>query len=278
MEEIKDNLSNYLFLNSNSGLIDERAKLYESKLPKVYGEAGKLMYVAFNKPILLDPNFEEFVVPGTLIHTINGKLFVAKDNHGYYLIDNLGNISKKHYDKVQVLSSNLVILSNCNFKNERLDFTYTVITENGIIWEDEKLPDTLFYESGYYILKDKVNTSKFQDLNLEVLYNSLGNAITATINNDLIEYYETIKEEVIPKPNLLDARDVLEGYTKKQLRDLKLGNNTDRLVDMIINANCQKILLVIDLENGKVKTFKNSELKELEEANARHLARLRGNK
>ena len=47
---------------------------------------------------------------------------------------------------------------------------------------------------------------------------------------------------------------------------------------MIINANCQKILLVIDLENGKVKTFKNSELKELEEANARHLARLRGNK
>ena len=82
------------------------------------------------------------------------------------------------------------------------------------------------------------------------------------------------------------------GYPKEHLIDLlceiqsvphlidheRTLYQTDRLVDMIINANCQKILLVIALENGKVKTFKNSELKELEEANARHLARLRGNK
>ena len=53
MEDVKNNLGDYLFLNGDGGLYEERDKLYDTRLPRVYGDAGKLIYVDFPKCLWL---------------------------------------------------------------------------------------------------------------------------------------------------------------------------------------------------------------------------------
>ncbi len=277
MEEVKSNLNDYLFLNSDGGLYDERCKQYDARLPKVYGEIGKLTYVDFPNPILLDQNYEVFPINGVIVHNINGKMFVVKksDRDGYYLMDNLGNISTKHYDNLVVCTNALVILSNNYYKNSKIDHVYTIVTEDGILWVSSYLPDQLFSESGYYILRDKINTSKFKGLTLDVLYDNHNNPIKASINDDLLEYYESIKSEVIPKERKIDSRFVIEEFTKRELINLGFGSNNDSLVDMIIDANSKDTLLVVSLNTGRALTFKGPEKEELEKVNKEHISLLR---
>ena len=277
MEDVKNNLGDYLFLNGDGGLYEERCKQYDERLPKVYGDAGKLIYVDFPNPILLDQNYEVITINGVIVHNINGKMFVVKknDRDGFYLMDNSGNISTKHYDNLVVCTNALVILSNNYYKNSKIDHVYTIVTEDGILWVSSNLPDQLFSESGYYILRDKINTSKFKGLTLDVLYDNHNNPIKASINDDLLEYYESIKDKVIPKERKIDSRFVIEEFTKRELINLGFGTHNDSLVDMIIDANSKNTLLVVSLNTGRVLTFKGPEMEELEKANKEHLRLLR---
>ena len=79
MEEVKSNLNDYLFLNSDGGLYDERCKQYDARLPKVYGEIGKLTYVDFPNPILLDQNYEVFPINGVIVHNILAQMVFLED-------------------------------------------------------------------------------------------------------------------------------------------------------------------------------------------------------
>lgn len=277
MEDVKNNLGDYLFLNGDGGLYEERCKQYDERLPKVYGDAGKLIYVDFPNPILLDQNYEVITINGVIVHNINGKMFVVKknDRDGFYLMDNSGNISTKHYDNLVVCTNALAILSNNYYKNSKIDHVYTIVTEDGILWVSSNLPDQLFSESGYYILRDKINTSKFKGLTLDVLYDNHNNPIKASINDDLLEYYESIKDKVIPKERKIDSRFVIEEFTKRELINLDFGTHNDSLVDMIIDANSKNTLLVVSLNTGRVLTFKGPEMEELEKANKEHLRLLR---
>ena len=164
MEDVKNNLGDYLFLNGDGGLYDERCKQYDARLPKVYGEIGKLIYVDFPNPILLDQNTLDRVFNGVIVHNINGKMFVVKknDRDGFYLMDNSGNISTKHYDNLVVCTNALAILSNNYYKNSKIDHVYTIVTEMVFCGVSSNLPDQLFSESGYYILRDKINTSNLK--------------------------------------------------------------------------------------------------------------------
>ncbi len=277
MEDVKNNLGDYLFLNSDGGLYEERCKQYDERLPKVYGDAGKLIYVDFPNPILLDQSYEVFPINGVIVHNINGKMFVVKknDRDGFYLMDNSGNISKKHYDSLVMGNNALVILSNNYYKNSKIDHVYTIVTEDGILWVSSNLPDQLFSKSGYYILRDKINTSKFKGLTLDVLYDNHNNPIKASINDDLLEYYESIKSEVIPKERKIDSRFIIEEFTKRELINLGFGTHNDSLVDMIIDANSKNTLLVVSLNTGRVLTFKSPEREELENLNKEHISLLR---
>ena len=281
MEEIKNNLGDYLFLNSTS-LYDEWNKHYDTRLPKIYGINGKLMYVDYKIPFILTSSLEKYPIDGTLVHTLNGKIFIIKrnDRDGYYLMDNNGIIIGGHFDKIEdnLKTNKVAVLSKSYFKNSKMTYVYTIVTENGIIWEDTYLPDQLFLDSGYYILRDNITTPKLGGIALEVLYNNCNQPIKASINGDLIQYYETIKKDIISKDMLLDGRIIIEEYIKKQLRELWLGSNDDKLVDMIINANINNILLVISLNSGQVLTFKSPELEELTEENENYLKRLRSHK
>ena len=281
MEEIKNNLGDYLFLNSTS-LYDEWNKHYDTRLPKIYGINGKLMYIDYKIPFILTSSLEKYPIDGTLVHTLNGKIFIIKrnDRDGYYLMDNNGVIIGGHFDKIEdnLKTNKVAVLSKSYFKNSKMTYVYTIVTENGIIWEDTYLPDQLFLDNGYYILRDNINTPKLAGITLEVLYNNCNQPIKASINGDLIQYYETIKKDIISKDMLLDGRIIIEEYIKKQLRELGLGSNDDKLVDMIINANINNILLVISLNSGQVLTFKSPELEELTKENENYLKRLRSHK
>lgn len=268
---------NYIFLNGSS-LAKEIDKRYYEKMPRVYGKIGQVVYVDFDEPILVNQNMQQINVSGKLVCNINGKLFVAKreNNDGYFIINDNGEIGNKTYDEIFSQNENMIIFKTRYFVNGQIRYIYTIVNENGIIWEDDKLPDDLFI-TGYYILKDTIKSGKFNGIDLEILYDNTGNPIYSTINGDARKYYESIKDMIVFKKRELNSVSFFSEYIKKQLVDLGIGTMDDRMADLIINANCHDLLLVVSMETGKLITYKLSLHQDLVDENNMYLKRLRSN-
>lgn len=268
---------NYVFLNGSS-LVDEANKHYYERMPRVYGKIGQVVYVDFDEPILIDQNMRQINVPGKLVCNINGKIFIAKreNSDGYFIISNDGEIGNKTYDEIFSQNENMIIFKNRFFVNGQIRYTYTIVNENGIVWEDDRLPDDLF-TTGYYILKDSITSGKFKGINLEILYDNAGNPIYPTIKGDAKKYYDSIRDLIVFKKRELNSASFFAEYIKKQLVDLGLGTMDDSMVDLIINANCHDLLLVVSVNTGKVVTYKLSMHKDLVDENNMYLKRLRSN-
>ena len=269
------NFGNYIFLNGSS-LIDESDKYHHRRMPRAYGKLDGVVYVDFDNPILVNQNMQPLNIPGKLVCNLNGKVFIAKreNTDGYFIINWNGEIGNRTYDEIFSHNENMIIFKNRYFVKGHIKYTYTIVNENGVIWEDDKLPDELFI-TGYYILKDKITTGKFSGISLEILYDNVGVPIYSTIKGDAKKHYENIKDMIAFKKRELNSETFLRDYIKKQLISLGLGTMDDSIADMIIEANSHDLLLVVSLENGKVLAYKMSENQELIDGNNMFLKRLR---
>ena len=256
-------LSNNIFLNGITGLFDERTK-YKNTIIPVLGIKDSYIYIGSSKPFIIDKDYDNVDISGELIACIHGTKFLIKDKNGFYFMDNLGNIVSKYYDKIISITPDVIILAN-TFYNNNISYQYAIFNEYNLIWENTYLPDEIFYDSGYYILSDYINTKKIKDTKVSILYDYFNNPIKSSLTDDLENYYKSIKPN--NNFNILDSREILEEYIRRSLIKLGLGSNLDSLVDIIINANAKNILLIVSLEDFSIKVLEESSKRDELEAN-----------